>query len=174
MVRSVPYATNDLQIMVQAGNSKGVHSLTDLGKGEIRLSIPTLEWEGIAHQIAASLSKAGGARLRKKVYEEKVQDATTYLTQIHHRETPMRIMQGKSDAGVTWASEVRFQEKIGNPIKGVPIPADQNTTAIYSAGVLQNALHRKAAAAWVAYLNTPAVQAVYREFGFGPAVGDNK
>jgi hypothetical protein len=30
------------------------------------------------------------------------------------------------------------------------------------------------AAAWVAYLNTPAAQAVYREFGFGPAEGDNK
>jgi hypothetical protein len=73
----------------------------------------------------------------------EVQDATTYLTQIQHRETPMRIMQGKSDAGVTWASEVRFQEKIGNPIKGVPIPADQNTTAIYAAGVLHTARRRR-------------------------------
>ena len=28
-------------------------------------------------------------------------------------------MKGESDAGVTWSSEVRFQEKIGNPIAGI-------------------------------------------------------
>jgi hypothetical protein len=40
----------------------------------------------------------------------------------------MRIMSGQADAGVTWASEVRFQESIGNPIKGIVIPADLDTT----------------------------------------------
>jgi ABC-type molybdate transport system substrate-binding protein len=86
----------------------------------------------------------------------------------------MRIMQGKSDGGVTWASEVRFQEKIGNPIKGVPIPADQNTTVYLCRRRTPERPNREVAAAWVAYLNTPAAQAIYREFGFGPAVGDNK
>jgi len=81
----------------------------------------------------------------------------------------MRIMKGESDAGVTWSSEVRFQEKIGNPIAGISIPSDQNITASYGAAVLRNAPHAEAARAWVAFLNTAEAQAVYREYGFGPA-----
>jgi hypothetical protein len=52
-------------------------------------------------------------------------DPTTYLTQIHHRETPMPIMQG-SCGGMGFLSK------------------------------------------------HAAAQAVYREFGFRPAVADNK
>ena len=100
---------------------------------------------------------------------KKVKDGSTYLTHIHHRQTPMRILGGQSDAGVTWASEVLFQEKIGNPIAGVPIPGIQNTVAVYAAGVLKNAPHLQAARAWVTYLTTPEAQANYHQFGFGGA-----
>jgi len=34
----------------------------------------------------------------------------------------MRIMNWQADAGVTWASEVRFQESIGNPIQASSYP----------------------------------------------------
>jgi ABC-type Fe3+ transport system substrate-binding protein len=81
----------------------------------------------------------------------------------------MRILDGRSDAGVTWSSEVRFQEKIGNPISGVAIPRSENTTAIYAAGVLRHAPHAAAARAWVAYLSSEEAQAIYGKFGFGPA-----
>jgi ABC-type sulfate transport system substrate-binding protein len=36
----VQYARNNLEIMVPAGNPKGIQSLKDLGRGEIRLSMP--------------------------------------------------------------------------------------------------------------------------------------
>lgn len=167
--KSAPYATNNLSIMVSASNPKQIHSLQDLGRAGVRLSMPNPEWEGIAKQIGDALRKAGGEPLFHSVYEEKVQNGSSYLTQIHHRQTPMRIMKGESDAGVTWSSEVRFQEKIGNPIAGVNIPTDQNFTAVYGAAVLRNAPHPEAARAWVAFLNTPEAQAVYQENGFGPA-----
>ena len=35
--------------------------------------------------------------------------------------------------------------------------------------VLRNAPHPEAAHAWVAFLNSPEAQSVYREFGFGAA-----
>ena len=167
--KPVSYATNDLSIMVSAPNPKQIRSLQDLGQPGVRLSMPNPEWEGIAKQIGDSLRKAGGEPLFHAVYEAKVQNGSTYLTQIHHRQTAMRIMKGESDAGVTWTSEVRFQEKIGNPIAGIGIPQDQNVTAIYGAGVLRNAPHPEAGRAWVAFLNTPEAQAVYREYGFGSA-----
>jgi ABC-type molybdate transport system substrate-binding protein len=161
------YATNGLSIMVSASNPKRIHSLQDLGRPDVQLSMPNPEWEGIAKQIGDSLRKAGGEPLFHTVYEVKVQDGSAYLTQIHHRQTPMRIMKGESEAGVTWSSEVRFQEKIGNPITGIEIPKDQNITAVYGAAVLRNAPHAETARAWVAFLNTSEAQAVYREYGFG-------
>lgn len=167
----IEYATNDLAIMVHAGNPHQIRSLRDLAKPGLRLSMPNPEWEGVAGQIAASLRKAGGPALEVAVYHEKVKDGTTNLTEIHHRQTPMRILNGSADAGVTWASEVRFQQSIGNPIEGVVIPAEQNTTAIYAGGIMKDAPHRAAAAAWLSFLQTEEAQAIYRQFGFKPVAG---
>jgi len=163
------YATNVLSIMVSAHNPRQIRSLPDLARPDVRLSMPNPEWEGIALQIGDSLRRAGGEPLFHAVYEVKVQNGSTYLTQIHHRQTAMRIMKDESDAGITWSSEVRFQEKIGNPIAGISIPQDQNVTVVYGAGVLRNAPPSEAGRAWVAFLNSPEAQAVYREYGFGHA-----
>lgn len=162
----VSYATNDLEIMVLAGNPKGIQSLKDLARTGLRLSMPNPQWEGVANQIADSLRKSGGEQLYQAVYQEKVKSGKTVLTEIHHRQTPMRIMSGQADAGVTWSSEVRFQQSIRNPIQGVPIPAGQNTTAIYAAGVMADAPHPDAAAQWLRFLQTPAAQAIYHQYGF--------
>lgn len=168
------YATNTLAIMVAAGNPKHIESLKDLGRTDVRLSMPNPEWEGVANQIAESLRKAGGENLYQAVYHQKVKGGTTILTEIHHRQTPMRILSGSADAGVVWASEVLFQEKTGNPISGVPIPDDLNVTATYAAGVLTNAEHAKAAQQWLAYLSSPVAVAAYRQFGFKTVEGAGK
>jgi ABC-type molybdate transport system substrate-binding protein len=172
--RIVRYTTNNLEIMVAAGNPKHIRGLKDLARPTVRVSMPNSETEGVALQVADSLRKAGGEKLVQAVYKEKVQEGMTFLTQIHHRQTPMRILDGKSDAGVVWTSEVKFQQKIGNPITGVPIPADQNATGIYAAGIVHNAPHRSAAAAWLAYLQSDEAQTAYSEFGFRPYVVDRK
>ena len=162
----VPYATNDLAIMVHAGNPHHIHSLNDLAHPGLRVSMPNPEWEGVAHQIAASLRKAGGEALYRAVYQTKVKNGGTILTEIHHRQTPMRIMKGEVDAGVTWASEVRFQESIGNPIQGVAIPPSQNVVATYAGGVMKNAAHPHIAAQWLQFLKSPEAQAIYHRYGF--------
>lgn len=162
----VEYATNNLEIMIPAGNPKNIESLKDLARPDIRLSMPNSKWEGVANQIAASLRKAGGDQLYQAVYHGKVKNGQTILTEIHHRQTPMRVMGKQVDAGVTWASEVRFQESIGNPIQGVEIPADQNATAIYAGGVMKDAPHPEIAAQWLAFLKTPQAQAIYHQYGF--------
>ena len=56
----VSYAANDLEIMVRRGNPLNIRSLSDLGKENVRLSMPNPEWEGVARQIAMSMEKAGG------------------------------------------------------------------------------------------------------------------
>jgi molybdate transport system substrate-binding protein len=162
----IDYATNTLAIMVAAGNPKHITGLRDLGAADLRLSMPNPQWEGVARQVSESLRKAGGDSLVSIVYRQKVSAATTLLTEIHHRQTPMWIMEGKVDAGLTWASEVEFPKKIANPIAGVAIPDEQNTTAIYAAGMVKDAPHADAAREWLDYLRSPEAQSYYHEFGF--------
>lgn len=163
------YATNDLMIMVRRGNPKAIRSLADLARPGVRLSMPNPAWEGVARLIEASLNRAGGQSLVKEIMETKRQRGETFLTEIHHRQTPLRILNGLSDAGVTWQSEVRFQQSIGNPIEGVAIPTRENVTGVYAAGIVRGARHPEAAAEWIKFLQTATAQAIYKSFGFGPA-----
>lgn len=162
----VKYATNTLTVMVPKGNPAGVKSLADLGADGIRLVMPNPEFEGVARQIEASLEKAGGQALVDKVYKAKVADGTTRLTQIHHRQSPLFLMTGRAQAGVTWKSEAIFQEEIGNPIEDIDIPADQNATGIYAGAVVKNAAHPAAAKMWLDFLVSAPAQDVFHHFGF--------
>ena len=163
---AVPYVTNDLAIMIPKDNPAHITGLADLGKPGVRLSMPNPEWEGVARQIKDSLVKAGGATLEKSVYEDKVKNGQTILTHIHHRQTPLFMMQGLVDAGVTWKSEAIFQEQVGHPISNIAIPADQNTTAIYASALVKGAAHPKAGKEWVAFLHSPTALAIFERYGF--------
>ena len=162
----VSFATNELTIMVPAGNPAHIGGLADLGRPDLALAMPNPAFEGVARQIRASLVKAGGEALAVSVYETKVSDGTTILTRIHHRQTPLFLMQGLVQAGVTWTSEAIFQEQQGHPIAHVAIPADQNTTAIYSAAMVRGAPHAEAARAWLTFIRSDAAFAALAPFGF--------
>ncbi|MGH8277762.1 MAG: substrate-binding domain-containing protein, partial [Steroidobacteraceae bacterium] len=136
---AVPYVTNTLTIMVPRGNPAHFAGLADLGGAAVRLAMPDPEFEGVARQIRASLEKAGGAALAQAVYGTKVHDGTTRLTHIHHRQTPLWIMQCRVDAGVTWRSEAMFQEQIGHAIGHIDIPEAQNSTGVYAGAVVKHA-----------------------------------
>lgn len=165
---AVPYVTNTLAIMVAAGNPRHITGLSDLAEPGLRLAMPNPEFEGIARQIEASLVKAGGEALARQVYDTKVGQGTTELTRIHHRQTPLWIMQGRVDAGVTWQSEAVFQETVGHPISHVDIPADQNTTAIYAAAIAKDSPHAQAARRWLDFIRSPRALAIFERYGFKP------
>jgi len=152
--------------MVPQGNPANVQSLEDLGNDKVRISMPNPLWEGIGEQIQLSYTKAGGEKLRKKIMEQKVDDGSTYLTKIHHRESPMRILYGQADVAPVWASEVVFQKMKGHPIDEIIIPEHLNTTATYVAGVLKNAPHPQAAEAFFHFMQTETAKAIYRKYGF--------
>ncbi len=162
----VNYATNDLAIMIPKGNPAHITGLRDLGRPDVRVVMPNPAWEGVARQIKMSLAKAGGAALEREVYETKVTDGRTILTHIHHRQTPLFLMQGLAAAGVTWKSEAIFQEQVGHPISYVPIPADENTTAVYSAAVVKGAAHPRAAHLWLEFLKSSVALKIFEHYGF--------
>ncbi len=160
------YAYNKLAIMVHAGNPKQIHGLADLGRDEVRVSMPNPAWEGIAKQIEIAYLKAGGEALKNKIMVIKVADSSTYLTQIHHRQTPMRIMYQQSDAAPVWYSEAYYQQMIHHPVEMVAIPDDQNVETTYMAGALKTAPHPQAAKDFMKFLISDVAKAVYKKYGF--------
>jgi molybdate transport system substrate-binding protein len=165
---AVPYVTNDLAIMVPKGNPAHITGLADLGKPGLRLVMPNPAFEGVVRQIKQALNKAGGAALVDAVYGSKVQDGSTILTHIHHRQSPLFLMQGLADAGVTWQSEALFQEQDGHPIDHVAIAAADNATAIYAGAEVRNAAHPQAAKAWLSFIHSPTALHIFERYGFKP------
>jgi len=162
----VSFATNDLTIMVSAGNPAHIAGLADLARADLAVVMPNPAFEGVATQIRESLVKAGGEALATSVYDAKVAAGTTVLTRIHHRQTPLFLMQRVGEAGITWTSEAVFQERAGNPIAHVVIPDRQNTRAIYSAAMVAHAPHPDAARAWLDFVRSDAAFATLAPFGF--------
>ena len=132
---AAPYVTNTLTIMVPAGNPAQIKDLADLGQAGVKLAMPNPDYEGIARQIKASLKKSGGDALVTAVYDTKVRNGSTVLTQIHHRQTPLMLMSGDVQAGVTWQSEAVFQEKAGHANAHVDANKCQCLGLIISVGV---------------------------------------
>ncbi len=162
----VSFATNDLAIMVPAGNPAHIATLADLARPDLALAMPNPAWEGVAAQIRGALVKAGGEALAKTVYDDKVANGTTILTRIHHRQTPLWLLQGSVQAGVTWTSEAIFQEQAGNKISHVTIPPEHNAKAVYAAAIAANAPHKAAAQAWLEFIASEEAFAILAPYGF--------
>lgn len=160
------YAKNRLAIMVRKNNPKNVKGLKDLGRADVRVSMPNPEWEGIGKRIEEAYVKAGGEELKRTIMGKKVKDSTTYLTQIHHRQTPMRILYNQSDAAPVWYSEVYYQRLINHPIDLVEVPDKENIQAEYVAALMKSAPHPQAAKDFMTFLMGPAAKAIYKKYGF--------
>ncbi len=163
---TIAYAFNKLAIMVGRGNPKHITGLKDLGRPDVNVSMPNPAWEGIGKQIQQAYVIAGGKTLKARVMEAKVKDSSTYLTQIHHRQTPMRIMYGQSDAGPVWYSEAFYQKLIGHPVDMIEIPEKENMNAVYMAASLKAAPHDQAARDFLRFLSGETAKSIYRKYGF--------
>ena len=101
--------------------------------------------------------------------QTKVKDSTTFLTQIHHQQSPMRILYNQSDAAPVWFTETYYQQMIGNPVETIDIPPAQNIEATYVAGLLKAAPHKEAAKDFMNFLVSKEAKSIYAKFGFQPS-----
>lgn len=162
-----PYASNTLAILVRAGNPLHIESLNDLGRSNVRVAMPNPQWEGVAEQVEGAYRNAGGEALVRTIMNAKAAAGTTILTHIHHRETPLYLLEGRADAGPVWLSEALYQHRIAR-LDFVRIPDRENVYARYEAAAVNGALHARAAQAFVAFLRSPQARAIFEAYGFGP------
>jgi len=164
--QTIEYAKNRLILMVPKGNPKHIKSLNDLQRPDVRIAMPNPAWEGVGEQIKTAYKKAGGEQLMDAVMETKTADNSTYLTKIHHRESPLRILNGLADVAPVWYSEVVFQKMINHPVEGIEIPVEHNITAKYMAGKLKASKNKEAATHFMFYLQSNEAKNIYKKYGF--------
>lgn len=164
--RTEPYSATRLALMVKKGNPKKISTVDDLKKEEMRISMPDKKIEGVGKNIEEFFMKVGGQELHDKIMVDKVKDSTTFLTQIHHRQSPMRILYNQSDVAPVWETEIFYQQSIGHPVDQVAIPETFNKLSVSMAGLLNNAPHKEAAYYFMDFLQSAEAKAIFKKFGF--------
>lgn len=164
--RTEVYAYNKLAIMVPKGNPKSVKKVQDLARKDVKIAMPNPAWEGIGRQIVSVYKKLGGAELENSIMKEKVDNGSTYLTKIHHRESPMKILYQEVDAAPVWYSEVVYQQLLKHPVEMVEIPNIENIKATYMIAEMKDAPRAQAAKDFVEFMKSAEAKAIYKKYGF--------
>ncbi len=165
------YTSNDLAILVAAGNPLDLRGWADLARPDVRVAMPNLQFEGVAELIAEAIEKSCGAEVRKTIFEDKVRDGSTRFTDIHHRESARWLAAGEVDACPLWSTEARFHcEVLGADMHTVSIPPEDNSVGRYALAVVRGCAHPEAARQFVDFMVDGAGRDVYRRYGFAPPV----
>lgn len=164
--RKESYSATRLALMVKEGNPKKVKGLDDLKKKEIRISMPDKKIEGIGNTIEEAYIKAGGKELHHSIMVQKVKDSSTFITQIHHRQSPMRILYNQSDVAPVWETEIFYQKSLGHKVDMIKIPEKFNKLAVSMAAILKDAPHKEAANHFLDFLNSYEAKVLFKKYGF--------
>ena len=142
------FATNFLEIAVAKGNPKGVHSLTDLARPGlvVVLADPSVPAGKYADQALRN------ARVTVKPASLELQ-VTGVLS---------KVALGEADAGIVYVSDIVTSGKVD----GVPIPAEQNVTAVYPIAILKSATNKAGAQVFVDLVFSPEGQDILKAAGF--------
>lgn len=164
--RTDAFTATKLALMVQKNNPEKIKGLEDLKNDKIRISMPNKKFEGIGKTVEEAYIKAGGEKLHHEIMVDKLKNNTTFLTQIHHRQSPMRILYNQSDVAPVWETEIFYQKSIGRKVDMVSIPEKYNKLSVSMAGLLKDAAHKEAANDFMNFLISEESQAIFKKFGF--------
>jgi molybdate transport system substrate-binding protein len=146
------FAHNKLEIVVAAGNPKGITGLADLAKpGVIYIT------EGAtvpAGKYALQILASAGVKVTPKSLETDVKSVVS------------KIELGEADAGIVYVTDVKTA---GSKVAGVAIPDSVNVIATYPIVAVKGTKNSALAIAFIAYVLSLDGQGTLQSFGFLPA-----
>jgi molybdate transport system substrate-binding protein len=145
------FAHNRLEIAVERGNPKGIHTLADLGRSGlvVVLADPSVPAGKYAQQ---ALGKAGVT-----VHPASLEPQVTGVLS--------KVALGEADAGIVYVSDIVTSGKVD----GIAIPDNQNVVADYPIATLKGAANSKGADQFIAFVLSPQGQAILFGAGFSTA-----
>jgi molybdate transport system substrate-binding protein len=151
LIESAPqtFARNRLEIIVAAGNPKGIERLEDLENDDLVVSLCNDQCP--AGRYALEVFDNAGVEVEPDSLEAEVRAVVT------------RVSVGEADAGIVYESDV---VAAGDEVAGVKIPAGDNVIASYPIAELKKAAD--GASEFLDYVLSPEGQEILRENGFLP------
>jgi len=158
------FANNKLALIVPANNPKGIIAPQDLAKPGTKL-ILAASYVPIGSYDRFLLARmAGDPAYGPDFYKQAL--ANIVSEEANTRAVVNRIVLGKGDAGLVYASDV--SPAVRDRVRIIPIPEPLQVTAQYPIAVVTGAANIPAAQAFIAYLLSPEGQATLVRNGFLP------
>jgi molybdate transport system substrate-binding protein len=161
----VTFAGNVLTVIVPAANPAGITSPADLARSGVKViaagdNVPIQRY---AIQLVANLAKQPG-------YPANF--AAAYAANVKSKEDNVaaivaKVELGEGDAGIVYATDARAS----TTVTAIAVPAAANVLATYGGVVVRSSSNQSAAAAFLAWLTSPAGQSILARFGFQPLTG---
>jgi len=173
----VIYLHNEMVLMVAQGNPKGIKGVKDMVRPDVRTSNPNPVSEGIMRFYGRKVLERNGIWNQISAGKECNSCQTTpnnWFTSVHHRETPERILDGRSDTGIVWVTEVEEAKRDGAKVDMVRLPPEDSLVneVSYAIGSLTNSRRKAMADRYIQFLATPAAKAAYTKYGFVTATDE--
>lgn len=143
------FASNTLEIMVEAGNPFGITDLADLSNPDL-IYITCDESVPIGRYAAEVLANAN-VSVAPKSYEESVKGIVN------------KIVLGEADAGIVYRTDVIAA---GSSAAGVPIPDAMNIVAEYPIASIGDSLSNAARAFFMFVTTSATARSILATFGF--------
>ena len=144
------FATNTAEIIVEAGNPKGIAGVADLADDELVVvqCAPQVPCGAYAEQVLAT----AGVDITPDSFEASVSGVVTKVT------------LGEADAGIVYRTDVLAA---GGGAEGVVIPDDINVVADYPVAVTSGSSNPDGANRFIEFVQSDAGRAVLASYGFG-------
>jgi molybdate transport system substrate-binding protein len=145
------FASNQLQIVVEQGNPKGVEGLDDLANPDLKVVLAAPDVP--AGKYAAEALGKAGVTVKPVSQEDNVKAVVT------------KVSLGEADAGIVYVTDVTAG---GSKVEGVDIPEDQNVTATYPVATVKASKAPEQAQAFLDLVLSAEGQQVLKEYEFLP------
>jgi molybdate transport system substrate-binding protein len=156
------FASNQLVVILPEKNPANMQALSDLAKPGIKIvladgSVPAGDY---ARQMLEKMSEDQqyGEEFRKKVMANVVSNETDV------KQVVTKVELGEADAGIVYASDAVAAPDLGT----INIPEEYNVIANYPMAIPDSAREAAIAMDYIAYVTSPAGQAILLQWGFGP------
>ncbi|MER7882491.1 molybdate ABC transporter substrate-binding protein [Streptomyces fimicarius] len=142
-------AKNRLVIAVGEGNPEKVENLKDLSDAKLKVV------------LAAPEVPVG--RYSKQILDAQKIEVKPVSQEPNVRAVLSKVELGEADAGIVYKTDAATAT---DKVDAIDIPDAENAVASYPAATLKGSKHSEAAAAFVAWLSTPAAQKILQGAGF--------
>jgi molybdate transport system substrate-binding protein len=143
----VVFVTNELVIAVENGNPKGIQGLQDLTRPDVTVVLCAEEVPcGAASRTAI---ESAGLTITPVSYEQNVRDTLGKV--------------GEADAALVYSTDAATSDEVD----AIEFPESGSAINRYPIATLKDAPNAVGAAAWVAFVLSPAGRAKLDEYGFG-------